>query len=155
MTAWHLSLTPPSAAIMPWLGRALSIGMLALLAWLLADIYWRLSADESPRPVTAIETDPQRALQAISARHLFGVAPAGPIVSNVPTDIRLNGTIAAQQPDQRAYAVLVVEGKRAQLVREGEEVTPGVTLQRVSPRQVELLRGGQTQTVSLPERGKP
>jgi len=155
MTAWPLSFSPSSAAIMPWLGRAASIAMLALLAWLGADIYWTLSAAESPRPVTSVETDPQRALQAISTRHLFGVAPAGPAVSSAPADIRLNGAIAAQHPGQRAYAVLVVEGKRPQVVREGEDVLPGITLQRVMSRQVELLRGGQTQILSLPERGKP
>jgi len=155
MTAWHLPFPPSSAWIMPWLGRFVSIAMLALLAWLLADIYWALTAAESPRPVSSVETDPQRALQAISGRHLFGVAPAGAAVSTAPTDIRLSGAIAAQHPGQRAYAVLVVEGKRAQMVREGEEVVPGITLQRVMPRQVELLRGGQTQILMLPQRGKP
>lgn len=155
MTAWHLSISPAAARVMPWLGRLASIAMAALLAWLLADIYWALAAVESPRPASSVETDPQRALQAISARHLFGVAPAGAAVSSAPTDIRLNGAIAAQHPGQPAYAVLVVEGKRAQMVREGEEVVPGITLQRVLPRQVELLRGGQTQILTLPQRGKP
>jgi len=154
MSIGTLTARVDTARLLPWLGGAAALLMLALLAWLGASIFWTLSAPESVRPSAAIETDLQRVLPALTDRHLFGVyqvtAPA-----SAPSNIRLNGVIAAQRPGHRAYALLVIEGKPAQLVREGEEIAPGITLQRVSARQVEILRGGQTQILSLPESGKP
>ncbi|MCX7175997.1 MAG: hypothetical protein NT159_19150 [Proteobacteria bacterium] len=140
--------------LMPWLGGVAALLMLALMAWLGANIFWTLSAPESIRPSAPIETDLQRTLPALTERHLFGVYLVASPVS-APSNIRLNGVIAAQRPGHRAYAMLVVEGKPAQLVREGEEIAPGITLQRVMARQVEILRGGQTQTLALPESAKP
>lgn len=77
------------------------------------------------------------------------------VMTSPATDIRLSGTIAPQHPGDPAFALLSIEGKSPQSIREGEEVAPGVVLQRVLPQQVELLRGGQTQILTLPERGKP
>lgn len=160
MSPRSLSLLPLSARAMSWVGRLASLGMLALLAWLAAHIYWRLTVAEPPPSLLAAETDPRRAAARISSQHLFGVAtdtPAG--VSTVATpmvtpalNIQLNGAIAAQRPGDRAYAVLVIEGEPAQVVREGDEVAPGITLQRVLTREVELLRGGRVQILHLPER---
>jgi general secretion pathway protein C len=131
--------------------------MLGLLAWLGATIFWALTAQETPRPPIAQETDPQRAVQAIVNRHLFGVTPVGiaPGVTSSFADIKLIGAIAAQTSGKPAFAILSVEGKPSQVVREGEEAAPGITLQHVMPRQVELQRGGQSQLLTLPERGKP
>lgn len=140
--------------LMPWLGRAAALIMLALLAWLGANIFWALNAPESLRPSAPIETDLQRTLTALTERHLFGVYLVATPTS-APSSIRLNGVIAAQRPGHRAYALLTIEGKPAQLVREGDEIAPGISLQRVLPRQVELLRGGQTQILALPESAKP
>jgi hypothetical protein len=139
---------------MPWLGGTAALIMLALLAWLGATIFWTLTAPESVRPSAPIDTDLQRTVPALTERHLFGVylvaAPA-----SAPSNIRLNGVIAAQRPGHGAYALLAIEGKPAQLVREGDEIAPGMTLQRVLSRQVEILRGGQTQTLALPESARP
>lgn len=142
-----------TARLMPWLGGVAALLMLALLAWLGASIFWTLSAPESARPSAAIDTDLQRILPALADRHLFGVYQVA-VATSAPSNIRLNGVIAAQRPGHRAYALLVVEGKPAQLVREGEEIAPGITLQRVLARQVDILRGGQTQTLALPESAK-
>lgn len=89
-----------------------------------------------------METDAQRGAQSIGV-HVAAAAAAA------PSNIRLNGVIVGERPGQRAYALITLEGKPAQLVREGEELAPGITLQRVLARQVELMRGGQSQT--LPE----
>ena len=154
MRAWPQFSTE---TLIPWLGRLATLLMLALLAWLCANIYWSLSAPNTPRPATGIDTDPQHTAQAIASRHLFGMsapATAGAPAASAPSDIRLNGAIAAEAPGKPAYALLAIEGKPAQVVREGDEVAPGITLQRVLPRQVELSRGGHTETLSLPQRGK-
>jgi len=143
-----------TARLLPWLGGVAALLMLALLAWLGANIFWTLNAPESLRPSAAIETDLQRVLPALTERHLFGIHQVV-ASSSAPSNIRLNGVIAAQRPGHSAYALLVIEGKSAQLVREGEEIAPGITLQRVLARQVEILRGGQPQILSLPESAKP
>lgn len=157
MSVWPQSAAVSSAALLPWLGRLATLVMLGLLAWLGATIFWSLSAPEAPRPAIAQETDPQRVVQAIANRHLFGVAPVGKASGATSSfaDIRLLGAIAAQTSGKPAFAILSVDGKPSQVVREGEEVASGITLQRVMPRQVELLRGGQSQLLTLPERGKP
>jgi len=140
---------------MKWLGRVSTVVMLAVLGWLGAHIYWRVSAPESVRPSAQMETDAQRAQQSIAGRHLFGVHIANNAGSTtIPSDIKLNGAIAADKPGQRAYALLSIEGKPTQLVREGEDIAPGITLQRVEARQVSIVRGGQPITLRLPERGK-
>jgi len=129
--------------------------MLAILAWLGTSIFWTLTTAQTTPPLllspNALETEPRKAAQLVVARHIFGeVATAAP-VTVAPTDIRLSGVIAAQHPGQMALAILALEGKPAVAVREGDEVAPGITLSRVQPRQVELLRGGQTQVLTLPE----
>jgi hypothetical protein len=139
-----------------WFGRMSTVLMLMVLGWLGANIYWRISAPENVRPSAQMETDAQRAQQAIAGRHLFGVhVVASTGTAATPSDIKLNGAIAADKPGQRAYALLSIEGKPSQLVREGEDLAPGITLQRVETRQVSLMRGGQTITLRLPETGKP
>lgn len=157
MSVWPQSPAFTSAALLPWLGRLATLLMLGLLAWLGATIFWTLSSPETQQLSIARETDPQRVVQVIVSRHLFGAAPLGntPGVVGNFSDIRLIGAIAAQRADKPAFAILSVEGKPPQVVRQGEEVTQGITLQRVMPRQVELLRGGQSQLLTLPERGKP
>lgn len=161
MSPRSLSLPSLPARALTWVGRLASVGMLALLAWLAAHIYWRLTVAEPPPTMLAAQTDSLRAAARISSYHLFGVAAAtpaeGPIaatpVATTPAlNIQLKGAIAAQRPGERAYAVLVIEGERAQVVREGDEVAPGITLQRVLTREVELLRDGRVQVLRLPER---
>lgn len=141
--------------LMPWLGRLAALLMLAVLAWLGANIFWTLSAPEAISPSAPLDTDLQRSVPALTERHLFGLHVAATPAAAAPSNIRLNGVIAAQKPGHRAFALLVVEGKPAQLVREGDEIAPGITLQRVLERQVEIQRGGQSQTLSLPESAKP
>lgn len=140
--------------LMPWLGGLAALLMLALLAWLGANIFWTLNAPESIRPSAPIDTDLQRTLPALVDRHLFGVFQEAAPATSAPSTFRLNGVIAPQQTGHRAYALVAIEGKPAQLVREGEEIVPGVTLRRVLSRHVEIQRGGQTQILSLPETPK-
>lgn len=141
-----------TAALMPWLGHLATVVALALLAWLCAGLYWALTTSPSPAAAQSIDTNPQHTVQTLVSRHLFGVSTAPvSMTASTPSDLRLNGVIAAQSEGQPAYALIVVEGKPAQVIREGAEIAPGITLKRVHAREVELLRNGQPQTLTLPQ----
>lgn len=142
----------PATTLMPWLGHLASLLMLAALAWLCASIYWSLTAPVTVRPAGNIETDLQRVTSSIVSRHPFGIAPALPRPTAAPSsDIKLQGVIAAQKEGQPAYALLSLEGKSPLVVHEGDEFAPGTILKRVLPREVEIQRGGQNLTLSLPD----
>jgi general secretion pathway protein C len=148
----------PGARLLQWSGALALAAMIAMLAWLGANIFWSLTTPATPTPVVAIETDPVRAAQSITARHLFGEAPqagAAVVKAVVLPDITLRGVVAPSRPGRPGIAVLAVAGKPPISVREGEEVVPGVTLHRVLPRSVELERGRQVQSLALPERATP
>lgn len=149
---------PLSAArLVQWSGVLATVAMLALLAWLGAGIFWSLTTPVASAPAVAIETDPARAAQSVAARHLFGEAPppGTAVKAVVLPDITLRGVVAPSRQGRPGVAVLTVAGKPPIAVREGEEVAPGVSLHRVLPRSVELERGRQVQTLSLPERTTP
>jgi general secretion pathway protein C len=149
----------PSARLIQWAGALATLAMLAVLAWLGATVFWSLNTPTTVPPPVAIETDPVRAAQSITGRHLFGEAPAAPArpvvaKATVLPDLTLRGVVAPSRPGQAGAAVLAIAGKPAIAVREGEEVAPGVKLTRVLPGSVEIERDGQSQTLALAERGK-
>jgi len=154
MPAWPLSAAHLPAQLIPWLGRLATLLMLAVLAWMGTNIFWTLTSKVTLPPAMTLETDPQRAAQAIISRHMLGES-ASSSAAAATLDIRLTGVIAAQHPGKAALAFLSLDGKPAVPVHEGAEVAPGITLNRVMPRQVELLRGGRPMTVTLPQRSKP
>lgn len=162
MPAWpRLPLRLSATSAPPWLGHLATGLMLMLLAWLCASIYWSLTLRTSARAPVERETDPQRLVQAISTHHLFGVAdrPANSgshsAVSSTSGELRLIGAIAARKAGRPAYALIAMAGSPPEVVLEGNEVAPGIVLQRVLPRKVELLRNGQLLTLSLPEHDTP
>ena len=142
----------------PWLGRLATLAVIALLAWLGARLFWALTAPATPEPAIAVDTDPSRVAQTIVARHLFGEAPAqgtAGAVASRSADIKLHGVVAPGKRGHTAIAILSSKGRPAVVVRVGDEIVPGVTLQRVLPRSVEIDQGGQVLTLTLPDRGKP
>jgi general secretion pathway protein C len=146
----------PAARLVQWAGVLATVAVLTLLAWLGATVFWSFNTPTSVAPPAAIETDPVRAAQSIAVRHLFGETATAPVVAkaSVLPDIVLRGVVAPSLPGRRGIAVLAIGGKPAIAVQSGEEVAPGIKLARVLPTSVELDRAGQTQALSLPERGK-
>jgi hypothetical protein len=146
-----------SARLLQACGYAATVAVLAVLAWVGATIFWRVTTPSVFPPRVAAETDPARAAEAIAARHLFGVAPerrdGGASVTVLP-DITLRGVIAPAREGEAAVAVLGIAGKPPLSVRAGDEVVPGVRLHRVLPKSVELERDGQIQSLPLPEKSK-
>lgn len=154
MPAWPLSAARLPAALIPWVGGLATLLMLAILALMGTNLFWALTTKVTLPPAMTLETDPQRAAQATISRHMLGESASSEGAGAAAMDIRLTGVIAAQHTGKGALAFLSVDGKPAVPVREGNEVVPGITLNRVLPWQVELLRGGRPMTVILPQRNK-
>ena len=60
-----------AALVAVWLGQSATVRASVLpglyLAWIGAGIFWSLSAPQTPRPASAMENDPQQAMQAIQS----------------------------------------------------------------------------------------
>jgi general secretion pathway protein C len=140
---------------LPWLGRLATIALIALLAWLGARAFWDLTAPATPEPAIAVDTDPSRVAQAVTARHLFGEGPGQGIwTAGTGNAAKLYGVVAPTGKGRGGIAILSIQGKPAVAVREGDEFASGVTLHRVLARSVEISQGGVIQVLTLPERGK-
>jgi general secretion pathway protein C len=124
---------------------------IALCAWIFAGWYWRIKA---PRPVAAAPaevTDPLAAAKLVSARHLFGEPGAAPVQAAAgSTRYTLLG-VAADSVSAHGFAVIQEEGKPADGFRLGEEISPGVRLDKIHAHAVELDRNGARETLPLNE----
>ena len=131
---------------------ALTLAALVLLALVLAYWTWVWLAP-LPEPRLRAFAEPARPLASSNA--LFGNlrrnqgpdSPAG-------NSIELLGVVAAKA-NGPGYAVLRLDARQILAVRAGEEVAPGLRLEKVLPDRVILERKGARETLAWPERGKP
>lgn len=131
------------------------LAALLLLAWLLAHWTWVFLA---PLQLGRIAETQLPALSKVLAEkvvnvHLFGgvgpsnVNTAAVAVAAAPSNIGVRGVYAGRN-GRSGFAILVVDGKPVSAVV-GQEFAPGMTLQRVYSDYVEILRGGQVETVRM------
>lgn len=137
-------------------GPALAWGVaLAVTAWVAADLFWRLSAPRPPALPVASHSDPRVAAQAVSSRHLMGDtvqgAVAGPL-NTAPTRFALQAVVTGSG-GRPGWAILSIDGGPQQGIVEGQEIQPGMRLERVQSNSIEIGTGGLRQTVKLAERG--
>ncbi len=127
--------------------RALIASLMLLLGWQLAWWTWHFV---SPSLKTASLSDvADRAAPLSLGRQLFG--DAGPTVSasasSPQTGIRLKGVFAV---DGKTLSGAVLNmGARDQYVRQGQELSPGVTLAEVRADYVVLNRAGVRERVDM------
>jgi len=143
--------------VLPWTGRLATLLVVVLLAWLGARVFWTFTTPVVAEPAIAVETDPSRVAQTVAAKHLFGEAPVQAIRitgSTGAAGAKLFGVVAQSGKGQPGIAIVSVQGKPAIAVREGDEIVPGVIVQRVQARSVEISQGGAIQTLTLPDPGK-
>ena len=155
MSIW---LRPTATQLWTWLGHLTSLLMLGMLAWLCAHLWWDWKTPTLTAAVIEPATDPGILAAEIARRHLFGegipaATQAGLEPSPAPGNLQLSGIIATQHGAHSAYALLSLDGQPAKVVRQGEEISPGLVLQRISPHEIELSRHGQRQRLSLPKPG--
>lgn len=126
------------------------IGALALVAWLAAGWFWRLNAPEPVILVTQQLTDPVEAARSVTQRHLFGDAETMPAST---ADLAAHGftllgamTASRQLP---GFAVLGQMGKPMVSVFEGDELAPGIRLEKVMPDKVSIIYNGHSEIIEL------
>jgi len=146
-----------------WLPAAVDLLLVAIIAWLLAQLLWALlpapaAAAWQPAPVTASAPNPanQVDLNRIAGAHLFGqyLPPANPGLDNIKTapDTQLPLTllgILANNKNKAASRALISSGSDEKPYSISDAVTPGVTLTAIFPDRVVLSRNGKLETLRL------
>lgn len=124
---------------------------LILLGLVLAHWTWTWFGPRSePRVDAALEPSGRMP----SATTLFGLAQQNlGVNASAGSAIRLLGVVAAVGGDA-GYAVLRLDAKEIIAVRTGDDVAPGIRLEKVFPDHVILQRSGVRETLVWPERGK-
>lgn len=131
---------------------AVTFAALMLLAVVLAYWTWIWFG---PRAAPRAEPMSEPVSRSTIAHTLFG-SPQGGQVAAAPTGlaIKLVGVVAASG-DKPSYAVVQVDAKTILAVRAGEEIAPGIRLDKVFADRVTLLRTGASEELALAERKKP
>jgi general secretion pathway protein C len=121
------------------------------IAWLIAYWFWQIMLRPLPPPPVSQESNPEMLAQQVRAKQLFRKVEglAGSVVEAASSShLALVGIVSALR-GKGGLAVILVDGKKTVTVRVGEEITPGLTLSKVSRDQVELTRNGQMITLML------
>ncbi len=141
-------------ALLPRLPLVALLAALALLAWILAHWTWVLLTPRQQGGVAAFAPQPLSKVLAeqVVMVHLFGGTETGSesvaaTPQAAPSNIGVRG-IYAGAGGHSGFAALVLDGNPVSAVV-GQEFAPGMVLQRVYPDYVEILRGGQLETVRM------
>jgi general secretion pathway protein C len=131
---------------------AVTFAALVLLAVVLA--YWTWSWF-GPRAAPRAEPMSEPVSRSTIAHTLFG-SLQGAQAAAAPSGlaIKLVGVVAASG-DKPSYAVVQVDAKTILAVRAGEEIAPGIRLDKVFTDHVTLQRTGASESLALAERKKP
>lgn len=109
--------------------------------------FWGMQFFRPPVRAIAPQTSIQAPEPSLSAGGtLFG----GRMVEAAASNFQLKGVVAAR-PGNEGVAILSADGKPAQAVGIGKEISPGVSLKEVHPQYVLLSEGGVVKRVDLPE----
>jgi general secretion pathway protein C len=131
---------------------AVTLASLTLLGVVLAYWTWTwLGPRVEPRTEPMVDSVSRSA----GTDTLFGILQAGQ-ASAAPTGlaIKLIGVVSStgRKP---GYAVMQLDAKTIRAVRAGEEIAPGIRLDKVFPDHVTLERTGTSESLALAERKNP
>jgi hypothetical protein len=128
------------AALITWFTAAAALGLLA---------YWS-SILLSPRPVAALHASieaPRSATAEQDMARIFGVQPGG-VTANVD-GLVLTGVFAPQGGNGGFATFRTAKGGAGVVV--GQEIIPGLRLERVEPMRVVVSSSGQERILDLPK----
>lgn len=134
-----------------WLVRLLNAALLILAAAVGAHWFWIFAAPAVTAPMETPIAAAAHPAAVIQRAHLFGATANAPQAAPVRTDLVLRGIYA--NPDG-GMAVIALDRGRMVTVRTGEEIAPGIKLERVLRDHVFVNQGGISQRIDLPQ-GQP
>lgn len=138
-----------------WLRRWLFIGLqwllVALALWYAAGLVWQILTPATPTAAPAFASAPQEQALRLAAQHVFGETGAGgsadtAVATN--SNIVVRGLIAAQGR-RKGVAIVSLDGQPPVTIAEGEEIRPGVRLERVLSNQISINRQGVQESIFL------
>ena len=132
-----------------WLVRLLNGALLVLAAVVCAHWFWIFAAPVVTAPIENPVAEVGRPAALIQRAHLFGASANAQQVAPVRTDLVLRGIYASRDG---GMAVIALGPGRMVTVRAGEEIAPGIKLERVLRDHVLVNQGGVTQRIELPQR---
>lgn len=132
-----------------WLPVTSSLVLLALLAWTCAHWFWVFAAPEPAVLAAQVEPGPRSPLESIARANLYGASAPQPVVLAVQSDLMLRGISSTRKG---GMAVIAIDKGKTVAVGNGDEIVPGVRLEKVLPDHVVISRGGVPQRLDLPQR---
>lgn len=125
----------------------LLISVLLFIALSASATYWGMHLFKpKARPVVAPPPPPQPEIPLEAAAGLFG----GKLVAQTVANFQLKGVIAS--PNGHGGTVVVaVDGKPLRAYGVGNEIMPGVKIEAIYPKYVQILDNGASKRINLPE----
>jgi hypothetical protein len=120
---------------------------LVVLAFVLA--YWSWRATGPAPDVPALPQDDGRWAATLASSHFFGSEPLAPPAEAQTASAQLQPLGIIAQPDGGGYALIRLPDRTTRLFSVGDEVVPGVTLERVDNDQVSFRSAERTSVVAL------
>jgi type II secretory pathway component PulC len=131
------------------LSRGLSAALLVLAAAVCAHWFWIFVAPPVSAPLEYSSTEVLRPLDSVRRANLFGASVTPSAAAPVRTDLVLRGISASRKG---GMAVIATDRGRTVTVRAGDEIAPGITLERVERDHVIVVQNGVAQRLDLPQR---
>ena len=126
---------------------AATFGALVLLGLVLAYCTWTWFA---PRPEPRAQAAAQTSGGVQAAYGLFGSVERDSVAPTANA-VKLLGVVAASGA-RSGYAVMRIDAKQTVVMREGEEIEPGVRLAEVYADHVVLVRKGARESLAWPQK---
>ena len=138
------------ARALPLAMRVLQATLLLLILWFAAGALWKMV---TPVPLALVPGGSLSATDtanSVSSAHLFGRAETttGEAAPAPTSSIVVRGLLAGQTK-QKPVAILVVDNKPPVTVAEGNEIAPGMKLDRVYSDRIDVLTAYGRQTIAL------
>ena len=133
---------------------AAAVAALLWLCWALAQGTWRLIQPGAPAVARSGASEAVD-LTVLTRSQLFGQASRAPVqeTSLAPTNLNLTLTGVAVRP-VGGCALVIVQGQPESAFCTGEELTPGVRLDKVERDHIVIARNGALETVPLKDLDK-
>lgn len=149
--------SPRSPQTLPFVfwPKLLTLGLLTVFCWMLAQWTWLIAAPQSPLmpPPSEAAADLAAALTQITTSGLFTTrtdAVQAEVSAPTALNLKLVGIVAATPRREQSLAVLNLNNKGNEVVREGSEIAAGIVVDHISKNHVVIRRQGLQERVEFP-----